>query len=127
MMKTLVLAGVLGTAATTAAQPASPAPQPPAQSIRISLSIKAGNDVRTHELVISDRGCGLVKEKTSQYEDDVRVCSVPTANGVAIDLEGMIRVGSAEYRQRAEAIIARKGASFEVGRANGMRFAVKTL
>ena len=110
------------------AQPTPPpAPPSPAQSLRLSLAIKSGADVRTHELVISDRGCGLVKEKSAQYEDDVRICSTPTANGVAIEIEGFVRAGATEYRQKSEVIVARKGASFEVGRTNGMRFAVKTL
>jgi hypothetical protein len=109
------------------AQPAPAPPPAPAQSVRLTLAIKAGNDVRTHELVISDRGCGVVKEKSPQYEDDVRICSVPTANGIAIEIEGFVRAGSTEYRQKSEVIVARKGASFEVGRTNGMRFAVKTL
>ena len=102
-------------------------PAPAAQSIKIALSIKAGTDVRAHEIVISDHGCGIVKEKTAQYEDDVRICSVPTTNGVSIELEGFVRAGATEYRQKSEVIVARKGASFEVGRTNGMRFAVKTL
>jgi len=117
-----VLACLYGSAR---AQPAL-AP-PPSQSVRLSLAIKAGADVRTHELVISERGCGIVKEKTPQYEDDVRICSVPTTHGLSLEIEGFTRVGATEYRQRSEMIVARKGASFEIGRTNGTRFAVKTL
>src|SRR5262245_10541003 len=54
-------------------------PQPPgdapAASVKVSLVVKQGADARTHELVISERGCGAVKEKAASYEDDIRVCS----------------------------------------------------
>jgi len=131
MLNKMIVAGLALAcfSGVAAAQPA-PAPAPtraPAQSVRIALAIKAGTDVRAHEIVISDHGCGHVKEKTAQYEDDVRICSVPTTNGISIEVEGFVRAGATEYRQKSEVIVARKGASFEVGRTNGMRFAVKTL
>jgi len=130
MLNKMLLAGCLLACldGSAWAQPApTPPSPPPSQSVRLSLAIKAGAEVRTHELVISDRGCGVVKDKSPQYEDDVRICSVPLTNGLSIELEGFTRAGATEYHQRSQVIVARKGGSFEVGRTNGMRFAVKTL
>ena len=130
MLKNTLIAGWLLAALTVSAraQPSAPvnAP-PPARSVRLSIAIKSGADVRTHELVISERGCGNVKEKAPNYEDDVRICSSQTAAGLVFDIEGMTRTGQTEYRQHAEVVVARKGASIEIGRTGGMRFAVKTL
>lgn len=120
LTKTLLFSCLFATAAHAETPAAT-------QSLRLSLTIKVGTDARAHELVISDRGCGTVREKASAYEDDVRLCSVPTPTGVALQIEGMTRTDSTEYRHKSEILIARHGASVEVGRTGGVRFAIKTL
>jgi hypothetical protein len=96
----------------------------PITAVKVSLVVKQGADVRTHELVISDRGCGTVKEKAVTYEDEIRVCSRPTANGLVIDTEWFTRTGPSEYRTHSETIL-RKGGTSEIGRTGGIRLAVK--
>ena len=125
-MKTLALAGcTLALVGTAIAQP-TPAAPPPQQTNRFAVSIKMGADVRTYELTIIDRDCGTVKEKTAQSESEVKLCSHPSSSGLAIDIDAFVRGGTTEYRQRAQAIIARKGASFDFG-SSGTRVTVKTL
>ncbi|MBA3394893.1 MAG: hypothetical protein H0T89_19765 [Deltaproteobacteria bacterium] len=44
-----------------------------------------------------------------------------------IELDGATRAGVNEYRTRSEVLLARSGAAIEVGRAGGVRYALKTL
>lgn len=145
MMRTLTMASILTCllCSPALAQPSPPAAPPPrapsappppgrvlipAQSVRVALSIKVGADVRTHQLVISDEGCGLVKDRTAAYEDEVRICSRPAANGLLVEIDGTTRAGLAnEYRTRSEVVLARKGGAIEIGRAGGVRYALSTL
>jgi hypothetical protein len=108
------------------AQPAPPPPAPPpASAIRVALSIKAGPDARTHELVLSDDGCGTVQEKANAYEDNIRVCSRPAANGLRIETDWFTRSGPNEYRSHSEIVLPRKGGTSEIGRSGGVRLALK--
>ncbi len=123
MLKTALLL----TCVLAAAARAQPAP-PSVQTVRLSLTIKSGTDTRTHELVITDDSCGSIKEqRAGAYEDEVTICTNPTATGIKLHLEGKTRNGTTEYQQRSQVVIARRGGKVEVGRINGMRFALETL
>jgi hypothetical protein len=108
---------------------APPAPAPPApavsaessQTLRLTLVVKAGNDTRTHELAISDRGCGNITEKTTAYQDEISVCSRPAGTNLQIETSWQTRAGIAEYRTHWEAVLPRTGGSVEVGRAGANR------
>ena len=120
MLKLLVsstLATFLLCAPALADTPAQPAQQAPISSLRLSLLVKSGTDARTHELVISDHGCGTVKEKAAAYEDDIRVCSRATPSGLVIETDWSTRTGTSEYRTRSEIVMPRKGGTSEIGRA----------
>lgn len=104
------------------APPAPKAALPEAsQMLRLTLVVKAGADTRTHELAISDRGCGNVTEKTAAYEDQISVCSRPTGTGLQIDANWTTRSGPTEYRTHWEALMPRTGGTTEAGRAGGNR------
>jgi hypothetical protein len=105
-------------------KPTGPPDAGPAQMLRLTLVVKAGSDARTHELSISDRGCGSISDKAAAYEDQIRVCSRPTAGGLLIDTDWSSRTGPAEYRTRAELLLPRAGGSGEIGRTGGHRLAV---
>jgi len=109
---------------------AQPAPQP--QPVKLQLVVKTGTDTRTHDIQISDRGCGVVKEKTQSYEDEFKICSTATGNNVSLAVESMIRTNNGpaftEYRLNVEIAVPRKGGSAEVGRVgNGFRYSLKTM
>lgn len=95
----------------------SAAPPAPLQPLRLTVAVKAGADVRTHELAISDGGCGTISDKTTAYEDQIRICSKPTPTGVLLDADWTTRTGPSEYRTRWESLVARGGGTIEVGRA----------
>lgn len=104
-------------------QPAPPGPDP-AQTLRLTLVVKAGTAARTHELAISDRSCGTVSDKSPGYEDQIHVCSRPTASGLLIETDWTTRAGPAEYRTRSAMLVARTGGTGEIGRTGGLRLAV---
>lgn len=128
-ISTFILCGpaLADTAAVPAPAPKAPppaikAPSPePTQMLRLTLVVKAGTDTRTHELAISDRGCGNVTEKTAAYEDQISVCSRPAGTGLQIDANWTTRSGPAEYRTHWEALMPRTGGTTEAGRAGGNR------
>ena len=125
MLATLVLCG--GAAAETPTKPPAPAPPAaagPPQMLRLALSIKAGADARTHEVSLSDQGCGSVVDKSAAHEDHIRVCSRRTSAGVLLDTDWSTRTGAAEYHTRGELLLPRAGAAGEIGRANGPRLGV---
>jgi hypothetical protein len=131
-MRKLLVSSSLACLLLTAPALADPPPPPPApppalamSPVHVQLSVKAGADTRTHELVISDQGCGTVKEKSSTYEDDIRVCSRVATTGLLIETEWFTHFGQVEYRNRSETVLARKGGSSEIGRAGGIRLAIK--
>ena len=75
---------------STSPRPPPPAAAPvaaagPSQMLRLTLAVKAGADTRTHELAISDAGCGSVSDKAAAYEDQIRVCSRTVAGGILLD------------------------------------------
>jgi hypothetical protein len=96
----------------------------PKQMLRLTLVVKAGAETRTHELAISDIGCGSISDKAAAYEDQIRVCSRTAASGLVIDTEWSTRTGPAEYRTRSEMLVARAGGSGEIGRTGGHRLTV---
>lgn len=104
--------------------PSPPSAAGPAQMLRLTLTVKAGAETRTHDLAISDTGCGSLADKASGYEDQIRVCSRPAANGLLIDTDWTTRTGPSEYRTRAELLVARTGGAGEVGRAGGHRLSL---
>src|SRR5262249_6100635 len=107
------------------AAPALADPQPvPAATVKVAVSIKAGPDTRTHDLAISEDGCGYVKEKSTTYEDDIKLCSRPAANGLRIEAEWYTRTGQNEYRNQSVIVMPHKG-SAEIGRAGGTRLVLK--
>ena len=106
------------------AKPTGPPGADPAQMLRVTLVVRTGADARTHELSISDRGCGSISDKAAAHEDQIRVCSRPTASGFLIETDWGTRAGAAEYRTRSEMLIARAGGSLEVGRTGGLRLGV---
>jgi hypothetical protein len=110
--------------ADSSAKSTGPPAAGPAQMLRLTLVVKAGADARTHELSISDRGCGSISDKAAAYEDQIRVCSRPAAGGLLIDTDWSSRAGPAEYRTRAELLLARAGGSGELGRTGGHRLTV---
>ena|SRR5688572_13804560 len=107
----------------SAKQPAPPGADP-VRMLRLTLVVRAGTDARTHELAISDQGCGSIQDKTTGYEDQIRVCSRSTASGLLLDTDWSTRTGSTEYRTRAELLLARTGGTGEVGRTGGHRLAL---
>lgn len=109
---------------STSARPPPPPPAGPSQMLRLTLVVKAGPDARTHELAISDTGCGSISDKAAAYEDQIRVCSRPTAGGLLLDTDWMTRAGPAEYHTRSELLLARAGGTSEIGRAGGLRLGV---
>lgn len=135
MTKTLLAASTLTfllcAPALANPQPA-PAPAPArapvaAASVTLSIVVASAGAVRTYDLVIGEHGCGTVQEKTAAYEDELRVCSVVATNGLRLELDAATRARGTEYRSRAEMVLARKGATAQIGRAGGVRFTVKTL
>lgn len=132
MTKTLLVASTLTfllcAPALANPQPA-PAPRAPvaAASVTLSIAVASAGAVRTYDLVIGEQGCGTVQEKTAAYEDELRVCSIVATNGLRLELDGATRARGTEYRSRAEMVLARKGATAQIGRAGGVRFTVKTL
>ena len=109
-------------------KPPPPAPsgadRDPKQMLRLTLVVKAGAETRTHELAISDTGCGSISDKSAAYEDQIRVCSRTAASGLLIDTDWSTRTGPAEYRTRSEMLVARAGGSGEIGRTGGHRLMV---
>jgi hypothetical protein len=104
--------------------PSSGADRGPTQMLRLTLVVKAGAETRTHELAISDTGCGSISDKAAAYEDQIRVCSRQAAGGLLIDTDWSTRTGPAEYRTRSELLLARAGGSSEIGRTGGHRLTV---
>lgn len=104
--------------------PSPPPPGGPSQMLRLTLAVKAGAETRTHELAISDAGCGSISDKAAAYEDQIRVCSRPVAGGILLDTDWTTRAGPGEYRTRAELLLPRAGGAGELGRAGGLRLAV---
>src|SRR5436190_22823650 len=100
--KSILVMLAMCVASVASAQPTAPPPAPPVQSLRLALTVKSGADTRTHELVILDRGCGVVHQKAPSYDDDFQLCSTPTATGVSLAVEGTTRAGAIEYKQRSE-------------------------
>jgi hypothetical protein len=119
---------LLGGTALADPSPGKPPPpgegRDPKQMLRLTLVVKAGAETRTHELAISDTGCGSISDKAAAYEDQIRVCSRSAAGGLLIDTDWSTRTGPAEYRTRSELLLARAGGSGEIGRTGGHRLAV---
>jgi hypothetical protein len=124
MTKTLLSASVLTTLLCGAALANPP---PPAASVRLTITVTSSAGVRSYDLLIGENGCGTVQEKAASYEDEVRVCSVVASNGLRVELEGKTRAGASEYRSKSEMVLARKGATAQIGRTGGVRFTVKTI
>lgn len=136
----LSLCGLSGSALADPSPPGKPPPSPPpssslpslppgadrgpTQMLRLTLVVKAGAETRTHELAISDTGCGSISDKAAAYEDQIRVCSRQAAGGLLLDTDWSTRTGPAEYRTRSEMLLARAGGSGEIGRTGGHRLAV---
>jgi hypothetical protein len=142
-ISSLVLGAFLGLSGTALADSspsaAKPPPSPPSsppsgagasadrgptQMLRLTLVVKAGAETRTHELAISDVGCGSISDKAAAYEDQIRVCSRHAASGLVIDTEWSTRTGPSEYRTRSEMLLARAGGTGEIGRTGGHRLVV---
>lgn len=123
MMKTLAAVTVLGLLATPAA--AQPAP-PPRQPLAVKLTIKVNADTRTHELQIFDDGCGRIEDKSSAYEDEIKVCARPGATGFTIEVECRTRNGGTEYRANGSSVM-KKGGRIELGRTGGTRFTLQLI
>jgi hypothetical protein len=105
-------------------KPTGPPPSAgPSQMLRLTLVVKAGADARTHELSISDGGCGSVSDKSASYEDQIRVCSRSSPSGLLLDTDWSTRSGASEYRTRSELLLGRTGGTTEIGRS-GLRLAV---
>ncbi len=110
--------------ADSSSKPTGPPGAGPSQMLRLTLVVKAGPDTRTHELSISDTGCGSISDKAAAYEDQIRVCSRPAAGGLLIDTDWSTRAGPTEYRTRSELLLPRAGGRGELGRTGGHRLAV---
>jgi hypothetical protein len=133
-MRNTLLFSAIATFVLCAAALADPSSKPPgstgppgagpSQMLRLTLVVKAGSDARTHELSISDSGCGSISDKSAAHEDQIRVCSRPAASGLLIDTDWSTRAGATEYRTRSEMLVARGGGSGEIGRTGGLRLAV---
>jgi hypothetical protein len=123
-LASLALCGSALADSSTSARPPPPPPAGPSQMLRLTLIVKAGPDARTHELAISDTGCGSISDKAAAYEDQIRVCSRPTASGLLLDTDWMTRAGPAEYHTRSELLLARAGGTTEIGRTGGLRLGV---
>jgi hypothetical protein len=118
---TLLLCGPALADPSTGPKPPSPPSAGPSQMLRLTLVVRAGPDARTHELAISDTGCGSITDKATAYEDQIRVCSRPIANGLLLDTDWNTRAGPAEYHTRSELLLARAGGTAEIGRTGGLR------
>jgi hypothetical protein len=121
---TLLLCGPALADPSTNPKPPSPPTAGPSQMLRLTLVVRAGPDTRTHELAISDTGCGSISDKAAAYEDQIRVCSRPVANGLLLDTDWNTRAGPAEYHTRSEFLLARAGGTTEIGRTGGLRLGV---
>jgi hypothetical protein len=78
--------------------------------------------------VIADRTCSEVYEKAAAFEDNIRICSQPTSNGVTLEMVVTARSDAGELRWRTQIAVARKGGSAAAGSfGGGLRFVVKTL
>jgi hypothetical protein len=128
MIKTLPSASaiVFTLCAPALAQPAvapkpAPAPLVSAVPIKLDLTVKVGNDTRTHQLVIPEDSCGTVQDKATDHEDTIRVCSIIRPTGMKLEVDWSVRTGSSEYRTNWGAFVTR-GTTLEVGRAGGVRF-----
>lgn len=124
MIKTLFSASaiVLTLCAPALAQPTpAPAPIVAAKPLELQLTVKAGTATRTHQLVISEDTCGTVQEKTRDFEDEIRVCSVVKRDGVRLEASWKVREKLTEYHVSWTSAVAR-GGSVEVGHQGGVRF-----
>jgi hypothetical protein len=124
---TLCCGPALADSSTSPRSPPAAAPAPsvgPSQMLRLTLAVKAGAETRTHELALSDIGCGSISDKTAAYEDQIRVCSRPVPGGLLLDTDWATRAGPGEYRTRAELLLPRSGGAGELGRTGGLRLGV---
>ena len=123
MNKPALLAALIAPA-VAAAQPA-----PPQQPLQAALTVKVGNDSRTHEVAVFDNACNRVEEKTDAYTDEIDLCTRPgpSAANVVVEVKWRTRTAATEYRTSSGAVMARKGSKFEVGRAGGARFTLQLL
>lgn len=123
---TLLLSGsALAQPSTGAKAPPPPASGAgPAQQLRLTLVVRAGPDARTHELAISDTGCGTIAEKTSAYEDQIHICSKQAGNALLLETDWSTRAGPSEYHTHSELLLARTGGTTEIGRTGGLRLGV---
>jgi hypothetical protein len=121
---TFLLAGPALADPTPGAKPAPPPSAGPSQMLRLTLVVRAGSDARTHELAISDTGCGTIVEKTSAYEDQIRICSKQAGSALLFDTDWNTRAGPTEYHSHGELLLARTGGTAELGRTGGLRLGV---
>jgi hypothetical protein len=98
-----------------------PAPIVTAVPVKLELTVKAGNDTRTHQLVIPEDSCGTVQEKAVDHEDTIRVCSIIRPTGMKLEVDWAVRTGPNEYRSSWGAFVTR-GTTLDVGRSGGVRF-----
>jgi len=106
------------------AKPAAPPGAGPSQMLRLTFVVRAGPDARTHELAISDTGCGTIVEKTTTYEDQIRICSKQAGASLLLDTDWSTRAGPTEYHTHSELLLARAGGTAELGRTGGPRLGV---
>ena len=119
MMKPTVL--VLALCAPSVAL-ADPAPQ---RQLKLQLTVKHTAATRTHQLLLLDRSCGSVKEKSATHEDDIDVCAELVQNDLRLRVQWFVRQGPSEYRTKWESVMARKGGQIEVGRIGGTRLTLQ--
>lgn len=138
MLNTMIIAlaicgPAIATARPTAPTPARPTAPPPdapssaQQPLQVRVTIKVGNDARTHDLAISDNGCNKLEDRTDAYQDEISLCTRPAAQSVYVDIQWKTRTNNTEYKTSSGTVVARKGGKLEVGRVGGARFSLQLL
>ncbi|HEY5939154.1 MAG TPA: hypothetical protein VIU61_31095 [Kofleriaceae bacterium] len=119
MMKPTVLALALCAPNVSLANP------PPQRQLKFQLTVKHTAATRTHQLLLLDRTCGSVKEKSATHEDDIDVCAEAVQGDLRLRVQWFVRQGPSEYRTKWESVVAKKGGTVEVGRVGGTRLTLQ--
>jgi hypothetical protein len=110
MLKATIALSLLALSTPAIAQPAPNQPTP----LTFKLTLKVGADTRVHELRMLDDDCGIVNSKATAYEDEIGVCTRPSAQGVVVKVKWRTRTSTNEYKSET-ATVMKKGGQVDVG------------
>lgn len=94
------------------------------QPITLSIQVKSGKDVRSHQIVLVEHACGRSQEKLPDHQDEIKICAESdTLAGVKLAIEWWTRANDAEYKSESTTVVTR-GGKFEIGHGGSMMLAV---